>query len=77
MAEENPRQQAVLTYLARKPQQSVTAIGHATSHSVSCLAARRDLQSLEEQGLLRRVRQGKTDRYLATDNFVAKFMRGV
>lgn len=72
----NPRQQAVLTYLARKPQQSVTAIGHATSHSVTYLTARKDLQSLEEQGLLRRVRQGKTDRYLATDNFVAKFMRG-
>ena len=72
----NNRQQAVLTYLARMPKHSVTVTGHATSHEVSYLTARKDLQSLEQQGLLRRVKQGKTDRYLPTDTFIAKFMRG-
>lgn len=73
----NSRQQAVLTYLARKPEQSVTVTGHATSHKVTYLTARKDLQALERQGLLRRIKQGKTDRYLPTDDFVSKFMRGV
>jgi Fic family protein len=72
----NNRQQAVLTYLARTPHQSVTVNGHASSHEVTYLTARKDLQSLEQQGLLRRVKQGKTDRYLPTDDFVSKFIKG-
>jgi Fic family protein len=72
----NDRQQAVLSYLARKPKQSVTVTGHAASHEVTYLTARKDLQTLEQQGLLRRIRQGRTDRYLATDSFVSKFMLG-
>lgn len=71
----NNRQQAVLSYLARKPKQSVTVTSHATSHGVTYLTARKDLQDLERDGLLRRVRQGRTDRYLPTDEFVAKFIR--
>lgn len=71
----NNRQQAVLTYLVRKPHQAVTVTGHATSHQISYLTARKDLQGLEEQRLLRRVRQGRTDRYLATDGFIDKFMK--
>jgi Fic family protein len=69
----NGRQQAVLAYLARNPQLSVTVTGHANSHDVVYLTARRDLQELEKQALLRRVRQGKTDRYFATDTFVQRF----
>jgi len=73
----NSRQQAVLTYLGRKPQASVTVTGHATSHRVTYLTARKDLQALERKGLLRRVKQGKTDRYLPTEDFVSKFTRGI
>jgi len=44
---------------------------------VTYLTARKDLQALERKGLLRRVKQGKTDRYLPTEDFVSKFMRGI
>lgn len=63
----NQRQQAVLAYLVRQAGASVTVKGHATSHAVTYLTARKDLQQMEELGLLRRLRVGKTDRY-----FVAK-----
>ena len=72
----NSRQQAVLTYLVRKPQQAVTVKGHATSHQISYLTARKDLQLLEGQGLLRRVRRGRADRYLATEAFIEKYLKG-
>ncbi len=71
----NARQQAVLGFLARQPEQSVTVTGHGTNHRVTYLTARKDLQTLEQQGLLRRVKQGKTDRYLPTESFIARFMR--
>lgn len=68
----NRRQQELLTYLIRKPHQPVTISGHAKSHGVSYLTARKDIQDLESQGYLRRVRVGRGDRYLPTDGFVQK-----
>ena len=70
IAELNERQQSVLAYLARNPHQSVTISRHAKSHDVVYLTARRDLQDLEGKELLRRVRQGRTDRYYPTDGFL-------
>jgi len=71
----NNRQQSVLTFLARQPVQSVTVTGHATSHRVTYLTARKDLQMLEKKGLVARTKQGKTDRYFPTESFIARFMR--
>lgn len=68
----NHRQQAVLSYLVRNPHQGVTIASHLNSHRVSYLTARKDLQDLEAQGLLRRVRVGRTDRYLPTDTLAAR-----
>jgi Fic family protein len=63
----NHRQQAVLAHLVRQAGAAVTVRGHASSHDVTYLTARKDLQAMEERGLLRRVRVGKTDRYLPTE----------
>lgn len=63
----NNRQRALLVTLLREPRHEVTIASHKTSHAVSYLTARKDLQELEQEGLLRRVRAGKTDRYFATD----------
>jgi Fic family protein len=63
----NHRQQAVLAHLVRQTGAAVTVRGHASSHDVTYLTARKDLQDMEEQGLLRRLRVGKTDRYLPTE----------
>lgn len=67
-----PRQQAALAYLVRQPGASVTVKGHATSHAVTYLTARKDLQQLEELALVRRLRVGKTDRYFAADDVRAQ-----
>lgn len=69
----NHRQRAVLATLVREPHQEVTVAGHKASHAISYLTARKDLQDLEQQGLLRRVRAGKTDRYFATDSLLDRF----
>ncbi len=68
----NHRQQAVLSHVIRQPHPGVTVNGHARSHAISYLTARKDLQDLEREGLLRRVRQGKLDRYLPAQQLVAK-----
>jgi Fic family protein len=68
----NHRQQAVLSYLVRNPHQGVTIASHVNSHGVSYLTARKDLQDLESQGLLRRVRVGRTDRYLPTEKLAMR-----
>ena len=60
----NHRQQAALSHLIRNPHPGLTIRGHAESHGVSYLTARKDLQDLEREGLLRRARSGKVDRYL-------------
>jgi Fic family protein len=62
----NHRQQSVLAHLIRDTGHGVTVTGHASSHAVSYLTARKDLQGMEKAGLLVRVRIGKTDRYLPT-----------
>ncbi|HTV19116.1 MAG TPA: Fic family protein [Polyangiaceae bacterium] len=63
----NHRQQSVLAHLVRQAGAAVTVRGHASSHDVTYLTARKDLQDLEGRGLLRRNRVGKTDRYLPTE----------
>ncbi len=70
----NHRQQAVLMYLVRKPHQPVTVKGHATSHGVTYLTARKDLQVLQREGYLRSVRVGKTDRYLPSEHLVNRIV---
>jgi Fic family protein len=69
----NHRQRSVLAMLVRQPHQVVTVATHKASHTVSYLTARKDLQDLELQGLLRRTRAGKTDRYFPTDRLLARF----
>jgi len=64
----NHRQQAVLAHLVRQTDARVTVKGHATSHGVTYLTARKDLQQMEELYLLRRLRVGKTDRYLIAES---------
>lgn len=59
----NHRQQAALAHLLRSPGASVSVAGHATSHGVTYLTARKDLQSMAADGWLDRVRIGHTDRY--------------
>jgi Fic family protein len=73
----NRRQQEVLMYLVRKPNQPVTVAGHQKSHGISYLTARKDLQALEAQQFLRRVRVGKLDRYLPTADLVERLTVGV
>ncbi len=68
----NHRQQEVLMYLVRKPHQPVTVAGHQNSHGVTYLTARKDLRDLENQGYLRRVRVGKTDRYFPTADLMKR-----
>jgi len=68
----NQRQQQVLMYVVRNPHQPVTVAGHQKSHEISYLTARKDLQELVTQNYLRRVRAGRTDRYLATDDLVQR-----
>jgi Fic family protein len=70
----NHRQQAVLAHLVRQAGAAVTVRGHASSHDVTYLTARKDLQDMEERGLLRRVRVGKTDRYLPTERVQKRLM---
>jgi Fic family protein len=70
----NHRQQAVLAHLVRQAGATVTVRGHASSHDVTYLTARKDLQDMEEQGLLRRLRVGKTDRYLPTERVQERLM---
>jgi Fic family protein len=63
----NHRQQSVLTHVIRHPHPGATVTGHAKSHGVSYLTARKDLQSLVTARFLRRIRIGKTDRYLPAE----------
>lgn len=70
----NHRQQAVLAHLVRQAGAAVSVRGHASSHDVTYLTARKDLQAMEERGLLRRVRVGKTDRYLPTERVQKRLM---
>jgi Fic family protein len=71
----NHRQQAVLAHLVRRAGAAVTVRGHASSHDVTYLTARRDLQDMEELGLLYRVRVGKTDRYWLTERVRERLTR--
>jgi Fic family protein len=71
----NHRQQAVLAHLVRQPGAAVTVRGHAQSHDVTYLTARKDLQDMEQRGLLQRLRVGKTDRYLPTERVQSRLMR--
>jgi Fic family protein len=65
----NYRQKSALSFLLQNAHEGITIAGHGTSHNVSYLTARKDLQDLEAQGLLRRVRVGRADRYFPAENF--------
>jgi Fic family protein len=69
----NLRQQAVLSYLVRNPSPGATVTGHARSHGVSYLTARKDLQQLETEGFVRRVRVGRGDRYYPSPRLATRF----
>lgn len=51
------------TYWQMPSSKYVTVTGHANSHDVTYLTARKDLQDMESAGLLSRVRVGKAHRY--------------
>ena len=70
----NHRQQAALSHLVRHPHPGVTVAGHAKSHSVSYLTARKDLQGLVQADLLKQVRVGKTDNYRPSEQFQQRLM---
>jgi Fic family protein len=72
----NHRQQAVLSHLIRYPHPGVTVTGHAKSHGVSYLTARKDLQDMVAAELLRRRRIGKTDHYLPTEQLQRRLVAG-
>jgi Fic family protein len=68
----NLRQQAVLSYLVRNPTPGATIAGHARSHEVSYLTARKDLQQLVAEGYVRRLRVGRGDRYYPSPRLAAR-----
>ena len=72
----NHRQQGALAHLIRDPFPGITVKGHAMSHGVTYLTARKDLQAMEQAGLVRRTRAGKTDRYLPADDLQRKLTNG-
>jgi Fic family protein len=63
----NHRQRSVLSDLVRQRLADATVSGHASSHGVTYLTARKDLQDMVASKLLKRVRIGKTDHYRPTD----------
>jgi Fic family protein len=68
----NHRQQAALVYSIRNPHVGLTVSGHATSHDVAYLTARRDLQELVATGHLARFRVGRSDRYFPTASLAGR-----
>jgi Fic family protein len=71
----NHRQKAVLASLMRHPQSEVTVSSHERSHGVSYLTARKDLQNMEQAGLVQRARVGKTDHYSMSTEFVRQLRK--
>jgi DeoR/GlpR family transcriptional regulator of sugar metabolism len=70
----NRRQQSLLAAMLRRPASEATVTGHAHSHSVSYLTARKDLQDMEQAGLLQRHRVGNTDRYAMPDGLSRRLL---
>lgn len=68
----NHRQRALLSHLLRHPHEGATIKGHAHTHRVTILTARKDLLELLALDLLRRVRDGKHDRYLPTETLASR-----
>lgn len=56
----NYRQETVINKACREPNSQFTTQGQQKSHKVSYGTARNDLQNLEELGLLKSVKYGKT-----------------
>jgi Fic family protein len=69
----NHRQRAALLELLKQRQPGVTVAGHAASHGVSYLTARKDLQDMLVSKMLKRVRIGKTDHYRPTERALRRF----
>ncbi|HET6333885.1 MAG TPA: Fic family protein [Polyangiales bacterium] len=68
----NHRQRSVLSDLVRQRLPDATVSGHASSHGVTYLTARKDLQDMVASKLLKRVRIGKTDHYRPTDRVLRR-----
>jgi Fic family protein len=71
----NHRQQNALVLSIRNPHIGVTVHGHKNAHAVTYITARKDLQELVEQGYLRRVRAGRSDRYFPTESLASRLSR--
>jgi Fic family protein len=69
----NHRQRTVLSDLIRNSEAGVTTKRHADIYRISYLTARKDLQELEDEGYLRRMRVGKTDHYFPSNDLVKRF----
>jgi Fic family protein len=65
-SELNGRQRSALSWVARYPQEGLTIVGHANSHGVTYLTARKDLLGLESAGHLKKRRVGKADVFYPT-----------
>jgi len=72
----NHRQKSALMFIVRNPTIGLTVKGHETSHDIGYLTARKDLQDLETEGFLRRVRVGRTDRYFPHDGLASLSGKG-
>jgi Fic family protein len=68
----NHRQRALLAHALKHPDRRYTFRSHQTSHAIAYQTARTDLLGLEEAGLLRHTRQGRTLHFRPVGDLVAK-----
>lgn len=71
----NHRQRSLLQHAIRHAEQGQTIEGHASSHGVHYLTARKDLNDLEQRKLMRSRKVGKLKRYYAAQSLVGKSRR--
>jgi Fic family protein len=71
----NSRQIALITHAAKHPAVEYTVASHASGHRVALQTARTDLQELEHQGLLDKVRRGRGNAWIPTADLVDRLRR--